>query len=126
MIKTIIVAGIKDLLAHRVLTVLSAVTLLLAAACAIYIGMAVQPSEVPLVTHYTAFGVVHLYRDQWFYLLAFGVFAVISALVHIALTIKMSTVKGYHMALLVAWVGVGVQIFTLVMAAALITIWSPV
>lgn len=126
MVKTIITSGIKELLSHRVLTVLSIITLLLAISCVVYIGIAVHPSEVPLVTHYTAYGVAHLYRDQWFYLLTFGVFAVVSALVHISLTAKMSILKGKDMALLVAWLGIGVQVFAIVMATALITIWSPV
>ncbi|UTX51272.1 hypothetical protein KI440_03690 [Candidatus Saccharibacteria bacterium TM7i] len=126
MVKHIIKSSLKELFAHRTLTVLAGVTLLLAIAFIIYIAVTVHPSEVPLVTHYTAFGVAHLYRDQWFYLFAFGGFALIAAIAHIALTIKMYDLKGYHMALLVAWTGIGVLIFTWVIAASIINVWSPV
>ena len=126
MVKHILKSSLKELLAHRTLTVLAGVTLLIAVAFIIYIAVSVQPSEVPLVTHYTAFGVAHIYRDQWYYLFTFGVFALVVALVHIALTIKMYTQKGYHMALLVAWTGIGILLFAWVIAAAIINVWSPV
>lgn len=126
MVKHIMKTALKDLLANRTLTILAAATLLLAVAFIIYIIITVRPSEVPLVTHYTAFGVAHLYRDQWFYLFSFGGFALIAAVAHIAMTIKMNMLKGYHMALLVAWTGIGVLIFAWVIAAAIINVWSPV
>lgn len=126
MIRQVIKDSLKELLSNRTLTILAGATLLLAIAFIIYIIVTVQPSEVPLVTHYTAFGVAHLYRDQWFYLLSFAGFAFISAVVHIAMTIKMNSLKGYHMALLVAWSGIGVLVFAWVIAAAIINVWSPV
>ena len=126
MVKHIIKTSLKELFAHRTLTVLAAVTLLLAVAFIVYIIVSVQPSEVPLVTHYTAFGVAHLYRDQWFYLFVFGGFALIAAVAHITLTIKMYTLKGYHMALFIAWTGIGVLLFAWVIAASIINVWSPV
>lgn len=126
MVKNIIKSSLRDLVSHRSLAVLSAVTVLLALAFVIYIIISVKPSEVPLVTHYTAFGVAHLYRDQWYYLFTFGAFALVSAVVHIALTVKMYNLKGYHMAVLVAWSGIGVLLFAWIIAAAIINVWSPV
>ena len=126
MVRHIIKTSLKELLAHRTLTLLAAATILLAVAFCIYIGIAVRPSEVPLVTHYTAFGVAHLYRDQWFYLLSFGALALITAVVHVALTVKMYTLKGYHLAVVTAWAGIGVLLFAWVIAASIINVWSPV
>lgn len=126
MVKQILKTSLKELLSNRPLTLLAGATLLLAIAFIIYIIVSVHPSEVPLVTHYTAFGVTHIYRDQWFYLLSFAGFALVSAIVHIALTIKMYEQKGYHMALLVAWTGIGVLLFTWVIAATIINVWSPI
>ncbi len=125
-IKQIIQQSFKDLISSRQLTILAGVLLLIAFAFIIYIILTVKPSEVPLVTHYTAFGVAHLYRDQWYYLFTFGLFALIAAVVHIALMIKTYANKGYEMALFIAWAGIGVLLFAWVIAASIINVWSPV
>jgi hypothetical protein len=118
---------IKDSLnafvADRYLLVLSAVIALLAISFAIYIGLNVRPSELQLVSHCSAFGVTHLYRDQWYYLLAFGVFGLMAALFHIALAVKLLTVKGHSLAIMFAWLGIAVLILAWMTAYAVINIY---
>lgn len=127
MIRNIIKTAVKDLLSQRILAVLAGVTFLIAIAFIIYIIATVHPSEVPLVTHYTAFGPAHIYRDQWYYLLITLIaFALIVAIAHVALTVKAYQTKGRHMALFVAWMGIGILIFAWVIAASIINVWSPV
>ncbi len=126
MLKNSISTSFKELITNRYLTVLSAVLLLLSIAFAIFIAIVVRPSELQLVTHYTAFGVTHLYRDQWFYLLTFGGFAILVAFFHIALAIKMYITKGHPLAILVAWIGIGIILFAWITALSLVNVWSPV
>lgn len=126
MLKTQLTTAFKELTSNRHLTVLSGVLLLLAIAMIIYIGVNVRPSELQLVTHYTAFGVTHLYRDQWFYLLSFGVFALLVAFFHIALAIKIYITKGHPLALVCVWAGIGILLFAWVTAISIFNIWSPV
>ena len=116
----------KELITNRYLTVLVGVTLLLALVFLVYIILVVRPSELQLVTHYTAFGVTHLYRDQWFYLLTFGGFAVLVAFFHIALSLKLYLTKGHPLAIMFAWMGIGIIIFAWVTAFSIINVWSPV
>lgn len=116
----------KELITNRYLTVLVGVTLVLALAFLVYIILVVRPSELQLVTHYTAFGVTHLYRDQWFYLLAFGGFAVLVTFFHIALSLKLYLTKGHPLAIMFAWMGIGIIIFAWVTAFSIINVWSPV
>jgi hypothetical protein len=118
--------SLKQLFTNRYLTVLSIVTVILALLFAIYILFTVRPSELQLVTHYTAFGVTKLYRDQWFYLLGFGAFALIVAFLHVALSIKLYITKGHPLALMVAWMGIGVILFAWIMAFSIINVWSPI
>ena len=92
----------------------------------VYILVSVRPSDLQLVTHYTAFGVTHLYRDQWFYLLSFVGFAAIVAFLHIALAIKLYVTKGHPLAIMLAWVGIGVIVFAWITAISIINVWSPV
>lgn len=123
--RTSITHSIKELLTNRYLTTLAIVTLVLAISFAIYIVVAVRPSELQLVTHYTAFGVTKLYRDQWFYLWGFGLFGLLVAFFHIALSIKIYVTKGHPLALLVAWLGIGVLLFAWIMSFSIINVWSP-
>lgn len=120
------VTSIKELLTNRYLTVLSAVTVLLALSLAIFIAIRVHPSDLQLVTHYTAFGVTHLYRDQWFYLLNFVGFAFVVAFVNIAITIKLYLLKGSPLAILLAWFTIGLMVFTWGVSLSIINVWSPV
>jgi hypothetical protein len=109
--KNTLVTSYKELITNRYLTVLTIVTILLAVGFVLYIALAVRPSELQQVTHYTAFGVTHLYRDQWFYLLSFAAFAIIAAFMHIAVSIKLYLTKGHPLALTFAWLGIGVLVF---------------
>lgn len=126
MLKTNFIQSIKELVTNRYLTTLSIVLVVLAAAFIVYILLTVRPSDLQLVTHYTAFGVTHLYRDQWFYLLSFVGFAVLVAFLHIALAIKMYVTKGHPLAIMFAWFGIGVIVFAWITAISIINVWSPV
>jgi hypothetical protein len=126
MLRNTIKTSFKELITNRYLTVLSSILVLLAIAFIIYIALAVRPSELQLVTHYTAYGVTHLYRDQWFYLLAFAGFAALVAFFHVSLAIKVYLTKGHPLAIMVAWLGIGIIIFAWITALSLINVWSPV
>ena len=126
MFKNTITTSLKEVIKNRYLTVLCIAIALLSVAFLIYILITVRPSELQLVTHYTAYGVTHLYRDQWFYLLSFGGFGILAAILHIAMAIKAYMVKGQSLALLFAWMGIGVILFAWVTAVAIINVWSPV
>jgi len=125
MLKDTITHSIKELVTNRYLTVLSLVTIFLAIAFVIYIGIVVRPSELQLVTHYTAYGVTHLYRDQWFYLLSFGAFAIIVAFINIAIALKVFLTKGHPLAIMFAWFGVGIIVFAWLTSFSIINVWSP-
>ena len=126
MFKINFIHPIKELLTNRYLTVLSIILVLLSVGLIIYIAATVHPSDLQLVTHYTAFGVTHLYRDQWFYLLSFIGFAVLVAFFHIAIAIKLYVAKGHPLAIMFAWLGIGIVIFAWVTAISIINVWSPV
>ena len=126
MLKNNFIQSIKELVTNRYLTTLSIVLVLLTVAFIIYIALTVRPSDLQLVTHYTAFGVTHLYRDQWFYLLTFIGFAVLTAFLHIAVAIKIYVTKGSPLAIMFLWLGIGVLIFAWIVAISIINVWSPV
>ena len=126
MLNNTIKQSFKELITNRYLTVLTAVTLVLALSFVTYIFLSVHPSELQLVTHYTAYGVTHLYRDQWYYLFTFGGFAILMAFLHIAIAIKIFLTKGHPLAIMFAWMGIGIILFAWVTAFSIINVWSPV
>jgi len=126
MIKNSIIHSFKELITNRYLTVLAIVTLAMTVLFVAYILLAVRPSELQLVTHYTAYGVTHLYRDQWFYLLSFAGFAILVAFFHISLAIKMYITKGHPLAIMFAWMGIGILVFAWVTSFSIINVWSPI
>jgi hypothetical protein len=125
MLKDTISHTFKELITNRYLTVLSGITVILAIAFVIYIGIVVRPSELQLVTHYTAYGITHLYRDQWFYLLSFGGFAIIIAFLNIGISLKVFLTKGHPLAIMFAWFGVGIMVFAWLTSFSIINVWSP-
>jgi hypothetical protein len=125
MLKDTISHTFKELITNRYLTVLSGITVILAIAYVIYIGIVVRPSELQLVTHYTAYGITHLYRDQWFYLLSFGGFAIIIAFLNIGISLKVFLTKGHPLAIMFAWFGVGIMVFAWLTSFSIINVWSP-
>lgn len=126
MLKNTLKTSLKELLTNRYMTVLTVVLLVLTLAFVIYIFTAVRPSELQLVTHYTAFGVTHLYRDQWFYLLSFAAFGLIVAFIHIAIALKVFMMKGHPLAIGVLWLGIGIVALAWITALSIINVWSPV
>jgi len=124
--KKIIKESISELLADRYLAFVCVLMALLAIAFSIYIVSSVRPSDLQLVSHYSAFGTTHLYRDQWYYLLSFGVFGLGISLVHIAVVAKILTIKGRSLALSVAWLGVAMITLAWMTAYAVLNVWSPI
>ena len=116
----------KELTTNRYLTVLAIVTAVLMLAYVAYIFVTVRPSELQLVTHYSAYGVTHLYRDQWFYLLSFAGFGILVAVLHTILAIKLFLTKGHPLAIMFAWIGIGIIILAWVTSFSIINVWSPV
>ncbi len=67
----------------------SAALLLIGVAYSIYVGIALEPSDLQVATRYTAFSDAHFYRNKWYYLLSFIVFGLMVIGLHIALAVKL-------------------------------------
>lgn len=118
--KNTILQSLKKLIDDRYLFILSIVILIFSLAISVYVGFNVKPSELQLVSHCSAFGIRHLYTDQWFYLLVFAVFGLIVAVAHIALSVKLLIVKGHSLAVFFAWLGIAILILTWITAQTVI------
>lgn len=121
----IIKESFLKLASDRYLLVLCSAIILVAVSFAIYIGVSVRPSDLQLVSHYSAFGVTHLFRDQWYYLLLFGVFGLGVATIHTALVTKLLVEKDRNIAIFLAWLTIAILVFAWMSTYAVINVWSP-
>lgn len=123
--KIIIKESFKQLIANRYLLVLLSALVILTIGFAIIIGFSIHPSELQLISHYTAFGPIHLYRDQWFYLFVFIVFGLMVCVLHIIISVKLLLIKGRTLAIMYAWFGIGIVLLGWVTAISLLNVWAP-
>ncbi|MEI6228586.1 MAG: hypothetical protein WCP11_00980 [Candidatus Saccharibacteria bacterium] len=113
---------LKHLVSDRYLLTLCVGMLLLATICAVNVALSIQPSDLKPVAHCSSFGITHLYRDQWYYLLTFVVFGLVVALMHTIISVKVSIERGRSVALMYAWVGIGIILLGWVTAQSVISI----
>ncbi len=99
---------LKDLISDRYILIMSVSILVLGIICAINIGMSIMPSDIKIVSHYSAFGISNYYTDNWAYLMNFAIFGIIVSLLHIIISVKLLAAKGRSVAIMFIWSGVGV------------------
>ena len=92
---------------------------------AIILIFMIKPSELQLVSHYSAFGITHLYRDQWYYLYVFVFFQPLVAILHSIISAKMLIEKGHSIAMWTIWSGLFVIILGFSTALSVINVWNP-
>lgn len=123
--KTTVINVSKQILADRPFSVALIALVFFSLAFSLYVTVNLHPSELQVVTHYSAFGTTNFYRDKWFYLAGFIVFGLLNALVYGALSCKIFVHKGRALAIPFAWLGVvivavaGAFIYQLLKIAAL-------
>ncbi|MEI6237479.1 MAG: hypothetical protein WCP03_02665, partial [Candidatus Saccharibacteria bacterium] len=81
---------------------------LLVGIVAIGIGLSIVPSDIKIVSHYSAFGVSNYYTDNWLYLINFVVFGIVVSLLHIIISVKLLAAKGRAVSIMFIWSGIGV------------------
>jgi hypothetical protein len=106
--KRIIKDSLKQLISDRYLLSLLVLMILLALGTSILIGLSIHSSERQLVSHYSAFGITHFYFDKWFYSFVFIAFQLLVAALHSIVSVKLLLTKGRSMAILFAWLGIGI------------------
>jgi len=123
--KTIIKKTFNKLISDRYFFVLIFSSFILAIILSIVIAFSVHPSELQLVSHYSAYGITHLYRDQWYYLISFIFFGPIISFLHAIIAIKISFVRGRPLAILFTWLGMGVVVIGFITILAVLNVWTP-
>lgn len=80
----------------------------------VYISLTIEASELRIITHYTAYGITHFYRDQWVYLISFIVFVSLVTVLGIGVCLKLLHQDRESLALLYGWLSVAMIAMTLI------------
>lgn len=96
---------VTQFFSYRPLLIASGVMVLVMIGMLIYVATTLHPSEIKIVTHYSAFGVTHFYRDQWVYLVSFAAYAVIAAITTVLLSLKLVSQARRQLAIGFTWAG---------------------
>lgn len=97
------ITSLKLILSDRLIAVMLLVFILACVAYCIYVGVSLQPSDLQVAVHYTAFGGTSFYREKWYYLISFIVFGLILAVVHSILVVKLYVQERRQIAIMFAW-----------------------
>lgn len=114
----------KLIIADRVALILLGVFMLLVVAFCISIAVSLHPSELQVVTHYTAFGITNFYRDKWFYFLTFIVFGVMVGIVHAGLVAKLYKIKDRSFAIGFTWLSIVMVLIAWVLTHSVLQVAS--
>lgn len=104
--KTIILTTVKLIIADRLVSALMVGLALLAILYSVYVGISLQPSDLQVAVHYTAFGETTFYREKWYYLLSFIVFALLVVVMHIVLAAKLYIDDRRQLAIFFLWLSI--------------------
>lgn len=96
----------KLLLDNRYLLVLTIFMILLALGLAINISFSINTSGIQRVSHYSMYGSINRYTDQWYYPLFFASYEMVVALLHSVIATKILKVKGHSLAIMFVWFGI--------------------
>ena len=111
--KHIFKQSFTDLLNHRRVMAALIVAILLTIGISTYIALTIEASDLRVITHYTAYGVTHFYRDSWTYLLSFIGAAFVTMVFSIGISVKLIGQGRPQLALLFSCLSIAILCFIL-------------
>ena len=111
--KHIFKQSFKDLLNNRRIMAALVVAILLTIGISTYVALTIEASDLRVITHYTAYGVTHFYRDSWTYLLSFIGAAFVTTIFSIGISVKLISQDREPLALLFSCLSIAILCFIL-------------
>ena len=97
------ITSVKTLFADRAILGFGFAIAALGVAFVAYVLLSLQPSELQVAAHYTAFGETHYYRNKWYYLISFAALGIVFVVAHIGLLVKLVSRDLRPLALAFGW-----------------------
>lgn len=105
--KQYLFSTLKQLPKHKRLLWLLIALVIIGLTASIFIGLTIEPNERRIITHYTAYGSTHFYRDQWTYLITFVAYIMMAVILGVGVAFKLLRQDREALALLYGWVSIG-------------------
>ena len=97
--KTHIRTAFKHATRDRSWIIGAGILVILSLLLAIILLLQIRPSDLQLPVHYTSYGTTNFYRDKWYYLFSFVLFAIFVMLMNIAISLKLYEQKGRQLSI---------------------------
>jgi len=123
--KTVVINSIKQVFADRIVVALMLLFVLMSLVYCVYVGISLHPSDLQVAVHYTAYGETSFYREKWYYLISFILFALVVAVAHVALIIKLFVQERRQIAILFAWLSIFLVVIMFLITRAVLGIAFP-
>lgn len=120
-----ITSSLKQLSGDRTMRTIYAVMLLLSLAAAIYFGVRIRMADILVTAHYTSFGGVNFYAMEWWHTLGFVCFFLFLMVAHVAVGLKLMTLKDRTLANGYGLFTIGVIIFACITLTHIINVAFP-
>jgi hypothetical protein len=95
--------SLKTLFADRAVLAFATTIFVLGVGYITFVLVSLQPSELQVAAHYSAFGETHYYRNKWYYLISFAIFGLMFIVAHIGLLVKLASRDLRPLALAFGW-----------------------
>ena len=79
----------------------------------------IRPSDLQVPVRYSSFGITNFYRDKWYYLISLVVFALVIAVMHTGISLRLMATKGRAFAITFLWMTIAMLIVSTVTIYAL-------
>lgn len=93
----------KQALSDRGFLIAWIVSLVVFLAILVLCVVEIRPSDLQVPIRYSAFGITNIYRAQWYYELAFAIFAIVVTTVHTLVAVRLYTLKNRDIARAFLW-----------------------
>lgn len=110
----VIKTTVKEVLADRVMLLLSVALTFGGIAYIAYVALNLSPSDLQLATRYTSFGETQFYREKWWYLLSFVGFGLLFIIAHVGMLAKLYIIGLRPLAYAFAWLSLLVLVLMFV------------
>ena len=111
--------SIQTILADRAFLAAWVLMLLLVLVIIVLGGIYIRPSDLQIPVRYSSFGITNFYRDKWYYLIGLIVFALLVAVMHTGISLRLMTAKGRSFAIAFLWTTIAILMVSAVMIFAL-------
>ena len=120
-----ITTSMRHIFQDRAVAAVFVVLSLLCVVCAIYFGIRIEASDIQVPTHYTSYGGVNFYTNQWWYAVAFVLVFLVIAILHTAIAVKLYALKTRQIVLGFGLFSVGLVVFAAITLNNIVNVAFP-